>query len=130
MNTNIELKPFQTEISKEITFFKKEIEFLLNLLKNCYSTSIEIEKVKQLDTYWKGFEDNIINLDLLLERIKKEENILARIYNEKPLEEQKPYSMNGDLMFEYGRILKTVKTLKEGFYKSMAGCCDCSFKKK
>jgi hypothetical protein len=101
------------ELTSEIIFLKKEIDFLMKLLRNGYSSSVTIEKIRLLDRYWKGFEDNISRLDSLLTLINKEEKTLLNI---------------DGINKEFYTVDQGVKSLKDSFYEYMSGCCACSKK--
>lgn len=129
MKTIAELHVDHSEIASDIKFLKKEIDFLIKLLKNCYSVSINTDKIKLLDGYWMGFEENISRLDSLLEKVYKEERELAGLYQDSLIDGEKTLFNDEDSMIsEFYKINKAVKTLKESFYGYMSGCWACNFK--
>ncbi|HEX8549394.1 MAG TPA: hypothetical protein VF691_20705 [Cytophagaceae bacterium] len=124
MNSVTEIPTESLEIVSDIQFLKKEINFLLKLLKNGYSHSIKSEKIKLLDGYWKGFEESIRNLESLMSKVSEEKLMRSVGYvgiTTKAAE-------NAAMTKEYTRINNVVKVIKEGFYEYMDGCCSCSFK--
>lgn len=123
-----ELHNYQHEISSEIHFLKKEIEFLLKILRNCYSASANLDKIKLLDGYWKGFEQNIDGLDLLLNRIKKQEKSMAVLAQGGLIDSEETSFKEDSLLVEFKEIDKGVKVLKESFYEFMHGCNACTLK--
>jgi hypothetical protein len=116
------------ELSNEIFFLKKEIDFLLKILRNCYSSSVQSDKIKLMDGYWKSFDHNKEKLDHLLNRIELEEKKNASLYKNTPddilISDQKES--------EFNRIIETVqvevKLIKESFYEFMQGCNACVLK--
>jgi len=123
-----ELLNTYNQISSETIFLKKEIEFLLKILRNCYSSSSNLEKIKLLDSYWKGFEKNIAELELVLQNTNQNENSLAYSYQNGMIEYNTYDFTNNPLIKKYKDIEKEVKLLKESFYEYMHGCNACSFK--
>jgi hypothetical protein len=126
-NGSLLLSP-HTEQSAEIQFLKKEISFLLKLLKNAYSISVDIEKLKLLDSYWKGFEDNIKRLDGLLGKITEDKNLAETSFKENDVAAEQMALHKKERMAEFHMIHKAAILLKESFYEYMDGCCACSFK--
>lgn len=45
---------FSTELLSEIDFLKKEIDFLLDLLRGGYSATLTMEAIRRLDNMWKS----------------------------------------------------------------------------
>lgn len=123
-----ELHIYHTEISSEILFAKKEVEFLLKILGNCYSTAINEDKLKLLDSYWKSFEQNIDKLDLLLKRIQTEEKSIAVLVQDGLLDSNATNFKEDNCLTEFKEINSAVKILKESFYEFMHGCDACSLK--
>lgn len=128
MQNVAELPIENVELTSEINFLKKEIEFLMKLLRNGYSSSVTNEKIRLLDKYWKGFEDNIVRLDSLLISISKNENLFDVKYQGNNMEEPKTLFNIEGINKEFGQIDKAVKVLKDSFYEYMSGCCACSKK--
>jgi hypothetical protein len=126
--TNVaELTTENAQTASEILFLKKEIDFLMKLLRNGYSSTVTIEKIRLLDKYWKGFEDNIGRLDSLLFRITMEEN-MPSILSQNNTDENLTLSNKESFTEEFSLINNSVKALKESFYEYMSGCCACSKK--
>lgn len=116
------------ELSSEILFLKKEIDFLIKILKNCYSSSVQSDKIKLMDSYWKSFNHNSEKLDHLLHRIQLEEKKNAGLYKNNPED-----SLVADLKeSEFSNGIKTIqneiKLIKESFYEFMHGCNACALK--
>ena len=128
MKNELELLGDHKEISSEIAFLKKEIAFLLKLLKNAYSASVNIGKIKLLDGYWNGFEENIIGLDFLLTKINKEESHLTSLFPGELFDVEKSFLKREKIISEFYSINKAVKGIKESFYGYMDGCCGCCYK--
>jgi hypothetical protein len=128
MKNASELHADHTELTSDIVFLKKEIDFLLKLLRNAYSISVNMEKIKLLDAYWKGFEQNIARLEELLGKIKKEENQLAALCQENLIDGEKTYFNEEETVSAFYKLNKEVRVLKESFYEYMSGCCACSYK--
>ena len=116
------------DVSSDVLFLKKEIEFLLKILRNCYSTSVKLEKIKLLDGYWKGFEQNIGKLDLLLERINKDENAMAVVSQDGLINEEQTHFNRDSFRVKLKAIDIDVRLLKETFYELMEGCGSCALK--
>lgn len=127
MNNLLELHQEHVELTSEVNFLKKEIDFLLKMLRNAYCISSNIEKVKLLDGYWRGFEKNRDRLDELLNKIKKEELNLSRIFQSQLIDEEKTLFKEDSLIASFYKINKEVKTLKESFYDTF-GCDVCCHK--
>lgn len=117
-----------TELSNEILFLKKEIDFLLKILRNCYSSSVQADKIKLMDSYWKSFDQNKEKLDHLLDRIELEEKKNTNLYKNNP----KDSLVNDQKESEFNRVIETVqfetKLIKESFYEFMHGCNACALK--
>ncbi len=79
--TTIEDREVYRDITNEANFLKKEISFLMKILTNCYSTSINVEKIKILDTYWKNFETNIVQLNVLQTEIATGKKTFVKDFN-------------------------------------------------
>ena len=116
------------QISSEIDFLIKEINFLLKLLRNGYTTSIDTDKIKLLDSYWKGFEDSIKRLHALSAKIGDIESGLGKMYEDDLSDSEKAILDEINISNEFNKINADIKTLKEGFYKYMAGYCACCLK--
>jgi len=123
-----ELHIHHGNVSSEVQFLKKEIEFLLKILRNCYSTSIKLEKIKLLDAYWKGFEQNIEKLDFLLEKVNKEESSMAVLCQDGLINLEKTLFNEDNFLAKLRAIEREVKLLKESFYEFMQGCNACALK--
>lgn len=123
-----ELHIHHKEITSDALFLKKEIEFLLKILRNCYSTSINLDKIKLLDSYWRSFEQNIDKLDLLLKRIRQEEKSMSVLYQEGSIDLESTLFGESAVLENYRNIEKEVKLLKESFYEYMHGCNACALK--
>jgi hypothetical protein len=119
-----------TQLSSEAVFLKKEIDFLLNILKNCYSASVNDDRIKLLDSYWKSFDQNLIDLDQLLTRVQLEEKKITSWYKNQPMNSIFPETKGNDFNLSLSSIEFKIKTLKESFYEFMHGCSACAFKTK
>lgn len=110
------------QLISEISFLQNEIKFFLKLLSKEYAVSINEEKLKLLDAYWKEFETCIEQLLKLERRIRLEEKGLADFLYDRPDCSYK-FTMNDnqDLFSEFFNILDKVKTLKKSFYEYMSG---------
>ena len=117
-----------TALSNEILFLKKEIDFLLKILRNCYSSSVQADKIKLMDSYWKSFEQNSEKLEALNNRIQLEEKKNAVLYKNNPndslVNDEKELEFNNKI---YAIQLET-KLIKESFYEFMQGCNACTLK--
>lgn len=128
MKTLEEVHHQHTDLSNEILFLKKEIDFLLKILRNCYSSSVQADKIKLMDSYWKSFEQNSEKLDLLSNRIQLEEKKNATLYKNNPNDSL----INNQKEAELNRVIDTIKfeikLIKESFYEFMQGCNACTLK--
>ena len=122
MNNLTEMPTENIEIVADIQFLIKEINFLLKLLKNGYSHSIKSEKIKLLDSFWKGFEDNLVKLKDLLSKIEGDTGNYS--FKSNTLGDSKKHPAGK----EFKRISSAVNAIKDNFYLYMDGCCSCSFK--
>jgi len=116
------------EIASHTVFLKNEISFLLKILKNCYSTSINIERTKLLDSYWKRFDNHTLALDQVLNRIHKEEKSLAIHYKDVVMDTETLQLKENQLATKFNDIASEVRLLKESFYEFMQGCNACALK--
>ena len=123
-----ELHIHHGEVSSEVQFLKKEVEFLLKILRNCYSTSVKLEKIKLLDAYWKGFEQNIEKLNSLSEKIMHEEQGMAVLCQDGLIDFERTLFNEDNHLAKLRTIEKEVKLLKESFYEFMQGCNACALK--
>lgn len=128
MKNVTELHADHTELSSEISFLKREIEFLLQMLRNGYSSKNDMGKTKLLDGYWKGFEENVEQLGFLQHSIQNREKQLTRLYQANLIDPDKTTFREEDIISEFANINKKVKLLKESFYDYMTGCCACCYK--
>lgn len=115
-------------IQSDITFLQKEISFLLKILGNCYSTSIHSEQLKLQDSYWKDFEEQKRNLDLLYAQIEKEKLILADLYLEEVINAQTLHEKLAQLKNRFDDSYNDLRMLKELFYLFMNGCNACTLR--
>lgn len=129
MKNLAELHTEHLEIESEISFLKKEIEFLLKILRNSYSVSVNGAKIKLLDAYWQSFEDLTQKLNILSSQIKKEEKDLALVYQHNLIDTEKTFFQEDSIPSEFYSIYKEIKVLKESFYAYMIGCNECCLKK-
>ena len=116
------------EIASHTVFLKHEINFLMKILKNCYSTSINIDRTKLLDSYWKRFDSNLLALDKVLSRIHKEEKNLAIQYKDIVMDTETLHLKENQLTTKFNTIAIEVRLLKESFYEFMQGCNACALK--
>ncbi|MDB5274576.1 MAG: hypothetical protein JWO58_2943 [Chitinophagaceae bacterium] len=128
MENRENLHQHHIEISSHTHFLKKEIDFLLKILKNCYSTSMDMERTKLLDSYWKRFEKSINDLDGVLSRIHKEEKSMAIHYKDLTMDADTLHLKEEQLTTKFNDIATEVKLLKESFYEFMHGCNACALK--
>ena len=128
MNTVEEIHARQTNLRTDALFLKKEIEFLLNILSNCYSTSVDGEKIKRMDTYWKSFEANTRKLDLLITRIHLEEKTMTALYFDGLIKPDDVFIKQTEATECFREISSEIKQLKERFYEFMQGCNACALK--
>ncbi len=116
------------EIASHTLFLKNEITFLLKILKNCYSTSMNIERTKLLDSYWKRFDNGTIALDQVLSRIHKEEKSIAIHYKDVLMDTETLTLKEDQLTAKFDSIATELRLLKESFYEFMQGCNACALK--
>ena len=117
----------QKDALSEIQFLKKELQFLLKILQNCYSTKMNPDKIKLLDTYWKSFEQRITELNTIQTRIDLGEIELTYLYKNE-LIEPNTFLLNDPLLQAVKKVGGEVKILKESFYEFMQGCNACAHK--
>lgn len=130
MKKATELHTDHIDLISEISFLKKEIDFLLKLLRNSYCDSLSNEKLKLLDGYWKGFEKNIQALEVLENCIKSEEKSLADLFKNDLFDREHSYVQPAaQFPVDFYKINREVKTYKESFYELMDNCNACSYKK-
>ncbi len=116
------------EIASQTAFLKNEITFLLKILNNCYSTSINIERTKLLDSYWKRFDRSMIALDNILSRIHKEEKSLSIHYKDIVLDNETLNIKEEQLTTKFNDTVNELRLVKENFYEFMKGCNACALK--
>ncbi len=108
---------FSTELLSEIDFLKKEIDFLLDLLRGGYSATLTMEAIRRLDNMWKGFEDNIQRMEAL--------SGLIATRNLKPRDsgiEKNRFELDDEsIISEFYRISAALRAVKENFYDYMTG---------
>jgi len=117
-----------TELTNEILFLKKEIDFLLKILRNCYSFLVQSDKIKLMDSYWKSFEQNSEKLDQLLNRIQLEEKKNVVLYKNNPDDSLVNDEKESDFSSKINTIQTETKLIKESFYEFMQGCNACTLK--
>src|SRR6478735_1450991 len=109
MRINVNQNPETTELGSEIIFLKEEIDFLLKILRNGYSSSLKLDKIKQLDSFWNGFEQNIKELNLLFTKIQEEKPGLAADYHDRLIDSENNYFNRNILYLEYKTINKNIR---------------------
>lgn len=117
-----------TRLSSDAVFLKKEIDFLLKILKNCYSSSVNDDRIKLLDSYWKSFDHNLMAIDQLLNRVQVEENKFTSWYKNQPMDSIFPETKENEFKSKMNAIQDEIKIIKESFYTFMHGCSACAFK--
>lgn len=117
-----------SELSGKILFLKKEIDFLLKILRNCYSSSVQADKIKLMDSFWKGFEQNTNQLDLILTHIEQEERKNASLYRNVPEDSLVNDKKQSEFQKQVASIQAKLQSTKENFYEFMQGCSACALK--
>jgi len=107
---------FSTELLSEIDFLKKEVDFLLGLLRNGYSATLNMDGIRRLDSMWKGFEENIQRMEALSGLINVPEGGAEQ-------NGEKSHFMLDDesIISEFYRISGALRSVKESFYDYMSG---------
>jgi len=107
---------FSTELLSEIDFLKKEVDFLLGLLRNGYSATLNMDGIRRLDSMWKGFEENIQRMEALSGLINVPESGAEQ-------NGEKSHFMLDDesIISEFYRISGALRSVKENFYDYMSG---------
>ena len=127
MKTAEELHTQHIEVISEIEFLKKDLNFLLKILRNCYSPKVNTEKTKLLDSFWKSFECTISKLDTINKHIGSEENEIAYLYKNELIGPSTTL-LEDPFISAVKRINEEVKVLKNNFYEFMQGCNECAYK--
>lgn len=128
METLDTVQQHHTQLSSEAVFLKKEIDFLLKILKNCYSTSVSDERIKLLDSFWKNFDRHLSDLDQLVSHIALQENKYSMRHKNHPVNSIIPDNKEETFKLKMNFIQIEIKLLKESFYEFMHGCNACVFK--
>ena len=121
MKTAEELHTQHRETTSEIVFLKTEMEFLLKILRNCYSSKIVLERTKMMDSYWKVFEHTIKKLNILNSQIVEGENECGYLTKNELVgaDSQLP---EDPLVQVVKNVDAEIKILKASFYEFMHGC--------
>ncbi len=106
---------FSTELLSEIDFLKKEVDFLLSLLRNGYSATLNMDGIRRLDNMWKGFEENIQRMEALSGLINTRDN------DEQNREKSHFMLDDESIISEFYRISGALRSVKENFYDYMSG---------
>ena len=130
MKTLDAIQQNHTQLFSEAVFLIKEIDFLLKILKNCYSSSVDDDRIKLLDSYWKSFDQNLIDIDQLLDRLQLEEKKCSSWYKNQHMDSVFFKTKENEFKLKMNTIQDEIKIIKESFYAFMNGCSACSFKKK
>jgi len=112
-----------SELVSDINFLTREIMFLLRLLRNAYSTSVQNEEIKMLDAYWKQFEKYKGNLGDLLEKIHSEEiRLKTSFINDGTI----LFNENERFQLNYQTLYKEIRLVKESFYDFIINSGKCN----
>lgn len=125
MRNQIILHPDSTALLGEIKFLKVELDFLLKILRNAYSSSIKLVTIKALDSYWNGLEQNIRELNQLINKLEVKAEVLASPYESQLIDLENNYL---SAISQFNSINKNIRTLKVSFYEFMQGCNACALK--
>lgn len=115
MTNNTLTQNYSTELLSEIGFLKKEVDFLMSMLRKSYSATLTMNGIRQLDRMWKGFEENIQRMEALQGLIiVGDKDDLNR--------EKSDFSLDDEsIISEFYRISGALRSVKENFYDYMSG---------
>jgi hypothetical protein len=128
MQSSTESKTDYAELLTEISYSKRELKFLLTILRNAYSVSANGDKIKLLDKYWKAFELNLESLTLLSDELEKEEEKQGALTRKNPIEDTYSLISERTMIARFDQLTKNTNELKNNFYEYMDGCSACSLK--
>lgn len=114
MTNNTLTQNYSTELLSEIDFLKKEVDFLLSLLRNGYSATLNMNGIRRLDNMWKGFEENIRRMEAL-------HGLITTRDDEQDGEKDHFMLDDESIISEFYRISGAIRSVKESFYDYMTG---------
>lgn len=117
MNTLTGIHAEHRELISDIRFLKKQISFVLSLIKKAYTETSNKDNTKLLDAYEESFDGYRSTLDELLLRLAAHERLLFRLYKDDLIDlEKTKLKDEKDIIATYYKTLKKFRSMKDSFY--------------